>query len=149
MHKCKGMQDKMVAQRQEQIERIQKQPSRGDLSKRCSKNRSKFIRKLPCRTAISIKLLVNLLKSHFGMGVLPQICCMFSNHLFLRTRLEAVFEGMQLMRYSFEENLFLAAHTSATFLFRTFLSSSRFWGSLSVCYNLHISVVVAFEKTCI
>ena len=117
MHKCKGMQDKMVAQRQEQIERIQKQPSRGDLSKRCSKNRSKFTRELPCQTAISIKLLANLLKSHFGMGVLPQICCMFSNHLFLRTPLEAVFEGMQLMRYSFEENLFLAAHTSATFFF--------------------------------
>ena len=24
------------------------------------------------------------LKSHFGMGVLPQICCIFSEHLFLR-----------------------------------------------------------------
>ena len=31
---------------------------------------------------------VALLKSHFGMGVLLQICCMFSEHLFLRTFLE-------------------------------------------------------------
>ena len=26
-----------------------------------------------------------LLKSHFGMGVLLQICCIFSEHLFSRT----------------------------------------------------------------
>ena len=29
-----------------------------------------------------------LLKSHFGMGVLLQICCMISEHLFLRTPLK-------------------------------------------------------------
>ena len=31
------------------------------------------------------------LKSHFGMGVLPQICCIFSEHLFLSTPLEGSF----------------------------------------------------------
>ena len=31
------------------------------------------------------------LKSHFGMGVLLQICCKFSEHLFLRTRLDGCF----------------------------------------------------------
>ena len=32
----------------------------------------------------------NLLKSHFGMGVLLQICCIFSEHLFLRALLDGV-----------------------------------------------------------
>ena len=32
-----------------------------------------------------------LLKPHFGMGVLLQICCIFSQHLFLRTPLEGCF----------------------------------------------------------
>ena len=41
----------------------------------------------PCRSAVSIKLLctATLLKSHFGTGVLQHICCIFSEHLFLRT----------------------------------------------------------------
>ena len=32
-----------------------------------------------------------LLKSHFGFGVLLQICCMFSEHLFLGTPLGGYF----------------------------------------------------------
>ena len=49
----------------------------------------KFAREHPCRSAISIKLLskATLLKSHFGMGALLQICYIFSEHLFLRTSL--------------------------------------------------------------
>ena len=31
----------------------------------------KFTGEHPCRSAVSIKLLATLLKSHFGMGVLP------------------------------------------------------------------------------
>ena len=47
-----------------------KQPSRSVLIKRCSES---------------------LLKSHFGMGVLLQICCIDSEHFFLRTPLEGCF----------------------------------------------------------
>ena len=32
-----------------------------------------------------------LLKSHFGIGILLQICCIFSEHLFLRTPLDGCF----------------------------------------------------------
>ena len=32
-----------------------------------------------------------LLKSHFGMGILLKICCIFSEHLFLRTPLDGCF----------------------------------------------------------
>ena len=54
---------------------------------------SKFIGEQQCRSAISIKLLcfATLLKSHFGMGVLLYICCIFSEHLFLRTPLDGCF----------------------------------------------------------
>ena len=41
----------------------------------------------PCQSVISIKLLCNLLKLHFGMGVLLWICCMFLEHLLLGTSL--------------------------------------------------------------
>ena len=36
-------------------------------------------------------LLCNFIKSHFAMGVLLYICCIFSEHLFLRTPLEGCF----------------------------------------------------------
>ena len=32
-----------------------------------------------------------LLKSHFGIGVLLQICCIFLEHLFIRTHMECCF----------------------------------------------------------
>ena len=35
--------------------------------------------------------------SHFGMGVLVQICCIFSEHLFLRTPLEGCFWADNLL----------------------------------------------------
>ena len=47
---------------------------------------SKFTGEHPCRSAISIKL-----QSNFGMGVLLQISCIFSEHLFLRTPLMGCF----------------------------------------------------------
>ena len=37
------------------------------------------------------KVSSNLLKLHFGMGVLLQICCIFSQHLFLGTPLKSCF----------------------------------------------------------
>ena len=47
------------------------------LGKRVLKIWSKFTGEHPCRSA-------NLLKSHFGMGVILKICCIFSEHLFIR-----------------------------------------------------------------
>ena len=35
--------------------------------------------------------IATLLKSHFGMGILLQVCCIFSEHLFLRAHLEGYF----------------------------------------------------------
>ena len=49
---------------------------------------SKFTGELPCRSVISINMYVTLLKSHFSMGFLLQICCIFSEHIFLKTLLE-------------------------------------------------------------
>ena len=59
---------------------------------------SKFTGEHPCRSAISIAIAIcecdwkaTLLKSHFGIGVLQQICCIFSKHLFSRTPLNGCF----------------------------------------------------------
>ena len=53
---------------------------------------SKFTGECPRRSEVSIKLLyialIALLKSYFDMGVLLYICCIFSEHIFLRTPLE-------------------------------------------------------------
>ena len=38
------------------------------------------------------KVALTLLKSHFGMGVLLSICCIFSENLFLRTPLDGCFD---------------------------------------------------------
>ena len=65
----------------------QKQPSRGALRKMCCENMQAA--NLICRRTIMPKC--NLLNSHFDMGVLLQICCIFSEHLFLRTPLDAWF----------------------------------------------------------
>ena len=49
---------------------LQKQPPIGVPRKRCSENMSIFTAEHPCRSAISIKLQANLLKSHVGMDFL-------------------------------------------------------------------------------
>ena len=48
---------------------------------------SKFTGKQPCWSVISIKLLC----LNFSMGVLLEICSLFSEHLFLRTRQKGCF----------------------------------------------------------
>ena len=55
--------------------RTQKQPSRGVSRKRC----------------VLGKGVSTLLKLHFGMDVLLYICCIFSEHLFVRTPLKGCF----------------------------------------------------------
>ena len=49
------------------------------------KIRSKFTGKHACRSVIVIICKATLLKSHFGLGVPLEICCIFSEQLFLRT----------------------------------------------------------------
>ena len=68
-----------------------KQLSRGVLGKDVLKQCSKFTGEHPCQSVIPIKLLATLLKSHFDMGALLQIFCIFSEHLFLETPLLGCF----------------------------------------------------------
>ena len=65
----------------------QKQSSRGVLRKRCSKNMQQIYR----RTAMQKCDLGMKVQSNFSMGVLLWICCIFSEHLFLRTPLDGYF----------------------------------------------------------
>ena len=51
----------------------------------------KFTGEHPCQSVILIKLLATLLKSHLGMGVLLEICCIFSEHIFIRTVMKGCF----------------------------------------------------------
>ena len=64
---------------------VQNQPSRGVLRKRCSKNIQQIYRRTPCRSAISIKLQSKFIE----MAIWHEctICCIISEHLFLRTAL--------------------------------------------------------------
>ena len=62
----------------------QKQPSRGALRERCSENMQQIYRRIT-RSDFNRVTKATLLKSHFSMGVLLQICCIFSEHLLLGT----------------------------------------------------------------
>ena len=68
---------------------------------------NKFTGEHPCRSVISINLLCNLLKSHFGAGVLLQICCIFSERLFLITPLGGcfwiIYSEMKFFQYKVED----------------------------------------------
>ena len=65
----------------------QKQPSRGVHRKMCSENM--HVANFVCWRTPMPKC--NLLDSHFDMGVLLEICCIFSEHLFLMTHLDGCF----------------------------------------------------------
>ena len=62
---------------------MQKQLSRGVLRKRCSENIHHIYRRTLMPKFDFNK--ATLLKSLFGMGVLLYNCCIYSEHLFLRT----------------------------------------------------------------
>ena len=66
---------------------FRKQPSTCVLRKRCSEN-----------------MYYLLLKSHFGMGVLLWICCIFSERLFPRTHLSGCFCCLLKIRLLLHEN---------------------------------------------
>ena len=71
----------------------QKQPPRGVFTKRCSENMLQIYRKTLMPKCVSISCKATLLKSHFGMGVFLQICCIFSKHFFLENLWVAASEG--------------------------------------------------------
>ena len=52
---------------------------------------SKYTGEHPCWSAISIKLLCNFIEITLWLSVLLQICCIFSEHLFLRIPLDGRF----------------------------------------------------------
>ena len=52
---------------------------------------NKFTGELPWRGVISIKLLYNVIEIALWHGCSPVICCMFSEHLFIKTPLEGFF----------------------------------------------------------
>ena len=55
---------------------------------------------VPFYPAFGLKILT-LLKSHFDMGVLLQVCCTFSEHFFLITPLEGCFCILVMEAYSY------------------------------------------------
>ena len=85
--------DQWIQKKLNKIETSRSIPPEVILEKGVLKICSEFTREHPCRSVISIKLLSckTLLKSHFPMSVLLQICCIFSEHLFLITLLEGCF----------------------------------------------------------
>ena len=68
---------------------IQKQPPRGAPWERCPENMQQISSRTPMPKFAAL-LHTTLLKSNFGMGVLLEICCIFSEHLFLRTPLRFI-----------------------------------------------------------
>ena len=81
-----------------------------------------------------------LLKSHFGMGIFVQICCIFSEHLFLKTPLEGCFCIMlRLLKLPCVQRQYIA-------LFRQIISGSR-ERILMFLFLLFLSLnAVALEK---
>ena len=74
------------------LHNIEKQPPRGVPEKRCSENMQQIYKRTSMQKCDFYKVpLFTLLKSHFGMGVLLWICCIFSEHLVLRTPLDGCF----------------------------------------------------------
>ena len=68
---------------------ILKKPSRGVLRKRCSENTQQIYRRNTHAEVWFQQICKStLLKPHLGMDVLLWICCIFSEHLFLRTSLD-------------------------------------------------------------
>ena len=70
---------------------IQKQPPRGVPRKRCFENMQQIYRRTPMSKCDFSKVAL-----HFCMGVLLKICCIFSEHFFVRTPLCGCFWKYQL-----------------------------------------------------
>ena len=74
---------------------FRKQPSIRVLKENGSKNMQQIHRRTPMRKHDFNKV-STLLKSYFGMGILLQICCIFSEHLLLRTSLNDCFRVLHI-----------------------------------------------------
>ena len=73
---------------------LQRQPCRGVPTKNVSENMQPIYRRTPmpkCDFSNRNQLQSNLFKPYFKMSVLLQFCCIFSEHLFLRTTLDGCF----------------------------------------------------------
>ena len=71
---------------------LQKQPSRDVLRKRCSENMQQIYRSIPMPNCDFNKVAkATFLKSHSDIDVFLLICCIFSEHLFLRAPLKGCF----------------------------------------------------------
>ena len=81
--------------------------SKAFLGKGVRKICSKFTGEQPCQS--------NLLKTHFGIGVLLWICCIFSEYLLLRTPLERVASEFSLQLIN--SKLFMSTETLWYFLY--------------------------------
>ena len=82
------------------LKKNQKQPSRGILRKRCSENIQQIYRRTPMPKCDFNKVL-GLVHWCFGIGALLSVCCIFSEHIFLRTPF-----GRLLLNIIFRQYLF-------------------------------------------
>ena len=79
---------------------------------------NKFTREHACRSVISISSFRALLKSHFGVGVLLQIFCIFSEHLFLRTPLGGCYSTFDLQNVDFLNNPNLNLRNGVAYIYK-------------------------------
>ena len=70
---------------------VQKQPPRGVPRKRCSENMQHIYRRIPMSKCEFNKIALQLYWYHTSAWVSPAKCCIFSEHLFLRTPLSGRF----------------------------------------------------------
>ena len=75
------------------------QPSRGVLIKGYFENMQQIY-----RSTLMPKCDFTLVKSHFGIGILLYICCIFSKNVFFRTPLEGCFGPNKVMGSYLLEN---------------------------------------------
>ena len=85
------------------LDLTQKQSPRGVPWKVVLKVCSKFTGKHPCRSAISITLQSNFIEITLRHGVLLQIYCIFSEHLFLKTILSGCFCRLLIFSFYFHD----------------------------------------------
>ena len=76
--------------------KVANQPSRGVLRKRSSENLLQIYRRTP-KPKCNFNLQSNFIEIIFSLGVLLLICCLFSEHLFLRTLLDGCLRTMKFL----------------------------------------------------
>ena len=120
------------------IKKTQKQSLRGVLRKRYSENTEQIYKRTPMPKCDFNKV---ALKLHFGMCLFLKICCIFSEHLLLRTPQVAAYEERLQYRFfpvSFPKFLqIFFKHTSGRLL------RKEHWNSLKWCQYLSLLMFVS------